>query len=66
MMKIIKKNKTIIIVAIIVLALGIFILNQSISILYKADLIKNPCQLCEEAGNICKRKINIDMFPRLN
>jgi len=37
-----------IIIIIIVIALGLFCLNQYLELIYKSQLLKSPCMLCEE------------------
>ena len=41
------KLKTIFII-VLTLAIGFFALNQAISLYYKAELIMQPCELCQE------------------
>lgn len=54
------KNKGGLIVSIIVVAVGLFIINQFIALVFKADLLLHPCELCQQMGNKCTRYIPIN------
>ena len=41
-----------IIIILIIIGLGLFILNQAISLHYKGVLIADPCRLCEDYNQI--------------
>lgn len=56
---IILKHKVTIITMLIFFTLGLIAMNQMISIMAKADLLLNACELCEQAGNTCTRKFII-------
>jgi hypothetical protein len=45
-----------IIVGLIIIAIGLFIINQFISYVYSVQLLTHPCELCIELGNVCYRK----------
>jgi len=50
-------------VIIIVVALGLFILNQAFSLYYKAELLKYPCELCLEVNEDLKLCEKDSIFP---
>jgi hypothetical protein len=57
-----KSIKDYIMMALIVLsvvAIGLFVVNQTLEFFYKAEFLKSPCGLCEELNqNYCDTKIN--------
>jgi len=56
-----KRNKTQLIIAFVLLCLGIFALNQYISIIYKVELLFQPCELCQQAGYECRKFLPINL-----
>lgn len=48
-----------IIIALIVIALALFVLNQTLSYIYKVEFLMNACELCMEQGNECRKIIPI-------
>jgi hypothetical protein len=54
------------IVVLIICALGLFIINQWIAFNYKAQLLSEPCALCEKLGNICRAPINYGAVGEIN
>jgi len=58
--KITKKIVVNTIIALIIIAIGLFCINQFLDYQFKAQLLSNPCQLCMNQGNRCEKIIPID------
>ena len=58
--KITKKIVVNTIIALIIIAIGLFCINQFLDYQFKAQLLSNPCQLCMNMGNKCEKIIPID------
>jgi hypothetical protein len=56
-----KKNWRIVLAILIVVALGLFIMNQFIEFQYKAQLLADPCGVCMSLGNTCHRNFLINI-----
>ena len=53
-----------ILIIIVVIAIGIFIVNQTINIMYKSKLIQQPCELCRELNPQFDQCFRISKFAR--
>ena len=44
-----------IIIALTIIAIGLFIINQFMDFKYKVQFLEGACNLCESYGNICQK-----------
>jgi len=49
-----------IVIGLIIIALGLFIINQFLSYIYKIELLMSPCELCMELGNVCYKPFTLE------
>jgi hypothetical protein len=54
------------IIVLVICALGLFIIHQWVAFNYKAQLLAEPCYLCEKLGNVCRAPINYGAIGEIN
>jgi hypothetical protein len=66
LIQIIKRNKSILITIGVVALLTIILINQAMGIMFKAQLLQDPCSLCESYIHMKDIPININIFNLSN
>ena len=53
-------NVKVVLIIVIIIALGLIIINQFLSYIYKIELLMSPCELCMELGNVCYKPFTLE------